>query len=360
MNIQEATRQYEQWLTAYTPLIQDDLTTKHQQMSADVFSFLRATYYRWAQGWPAVCKDLTNAPSVLAVGDLHIANFGTWRDREGRLCWGVNDFDVASPLPYTHDLTRLAVSAILAIHSNTLHLKPEDACRAILDGYTEEFGAGGQAYVLAEQHGWLRDIAVDSLKKPEPYWKKMDALPHVAEALPPSAREALENVLPAANIAYQIRHRTAGLGSLGLPRYVAIAEFEDGRVAREAKAMVPSAVVWATGQQGTLQYFYEAIMHQAVRSQDPFVQVQGLWITRRLAPDCTRVELTTLSDVGTEARLLEAMGKETANIHLGSKQSITAITQDLARRSPSWLQQAAFAMTDVVQQDWQQWKTASK
>jgi len=30
---------------------------------------------------------------VLAVGDLHVENFGTWRDAEGRLIWGVNDFD---------------------------------------------------------------------------------------------------------------------------------------------------------------------------------------------------------------------------------------------------------------------------
>ena len=52
MNINEATTQYEQWLATYTPLIQADLEEKHRQMRADVFSFLRATYYRWAQFWP--------------------------------------------------------------------------------------------------------------------------------------------------------------------------------------------------------------------------------------------------------------------------------------------------------------------
>jgi len=36
---------------------------------------------------------------VLAVGDLHVENFGTWRDAEGRLIWGVNDFDEAWRLP---------------------------------------------------------------------------------------------------------------------------------------------------------------------------------------------------------------------------------------------------------------------
>ena len=44
------------------------------------------------------------------VGDLHVENFGTWRDVEGRLVWGVNDFDEAYALPYTNDLVRLVAS----------------------------------------------------------------------------------------------------------------------------------------------------------------------------------------------------------------------------------------------------------
>jgi hypothetical protein len=47
----------------------------------------------------------------MAVGDLHLENFGIWRDAEGRLVWGVNDFDEAHPMAFTNDLVRLAVSA---------------------------------------------------------------------------------------------------------------------------------------------------------------------------------------------------------------------------------------------------------
>ena len=57
-------------------------------MRADPFVFLRATFYRWLQLWPTICGALDDAPPVLAVGDLHIENFGTWRDREGRLILG--------------------------------------------------------------------------------------------------------------------------------------------------------------------------------------------------------------------------------------------------------------------------------
>jgi uncharacterized protein (DUF2252 family) len=57
------------------------------------------------------CAQLADAPQVLAVGDLYTENFGTWRDAEGRLVWGVNDLDEAHPLPYTNDLVRLATRA---------------------------------------------------------------------------------------------------------------------------------------------------------------------------------------------------------------------------------------------------------
>src|SRR6516162_2458538 len=114
MKIKSSTRAYEAWLGERIPLIPKDLKTKHERMRQSVFAFLRATFYRWIELWPEVCSELSMAPSVLAVGDLHIENFGTWRDAEGRLIWGVNDFDETVTLPYTQDLVRLATSALLA------------------------------------------------------------------------------------------------------------------------------------------------------------------------------------------------------------------------------------------------------
>ena len=64
-------------------------------MAKGAFQFLRATYWRWAETIHDVCPELADAPQVLAVGDIHLENFGTWRDVDGRLVWGVNDFDEA-------------------------------------------------------------------------------------------------------------------------------------------------------------------------------------------------------------------------------------------------------------------------
>jgi len=122
MNIVKATAAYEVWLAKRIPLLAEDLALKHQHMREGVFPFLRATFYRWSQRWPEVSPKSAAAPEVLGVGDLHVENFGTWRDIEGRLVWGINDFDEACWLPYTCDLVRLATSAHFAISMDHLKL----------------------------------------------------------------------------------------------------------------------------------------------------------------------------------------------------------------------------------------------
>src|SRR6195256_4090455 len=150
IGIVEATARYEAWLAERIPLVKTDLEHKHRAMSAGIFPFLRATFYRWAARWRALAGDVATAPIVLAVGDLHVENFGTWRDAEGRLVWGVNDVDEAWRLPYTIDLTRLATSALLAIRAGRFALTVGESCEAILEGYRRGLEAGGRALVLAE------------------------------------------------------------------------------------------------------------------------------------------------------------------------------------------------------------------
>ncbi len=147
-------------------------------MGQDVFSFLRATFYRWMQLWPEVCANEERAPQVLAVGDLHVENFGTWRDVEGRLVWGINDFDEAYELPYTIDLVRLAASAHVAIRESRLKIAAKDACVAILAGYNRGLETGGLPFVLADEHQWLRQMVTGVLRDPIQFWKSWTACAH--------------------------------------------------------------------------------------------------------------------------------------------------------------------------------------
>ncbi len=354
MNIVKATRRYEEWLGKKIRLIPSDLDRKHAAMAADSFSFLRATFYRWMQLWAELCQECIQAPEVLGVGDLHVENFGTWRDIEGRLVWGINDFDEVWRLPYTVDLVRLAASAHLAIKGAHLAIGAKDACDAILTGYDEGLSAGGKAFVLEEHHPWLRTMMTGVLRDPEHYWAKLDALPP-APRVPESARKAIDKLLPERGLRYRVAHRIAGLGSLGRERYVAIAEFHGGQIAREAKALAPSAAAWAHGLKSAPLYYEEAL-ERSVRCRDPFVHMKGKWIVRRLGPHCSRVELSSLPRERDETRLLRCMGFETANVHLGTRRAANVILADLRARPKLWLHRAACSMVDATVHDWETWR----
>jgi hypothetical protein len=356
MNIQKATQSYERWLSKYLNLIAVDLEKKHQAMATAAFPYFRATFYRWMQLWNERPELWAATPKLLAVGDLHVENFGTWRDVEGRLVWGVNDFDEVYQLPFTIDMVRLAVSAHLAIQGSHLSIGHRDACDAILAGYSRGIDSGGGPLVLAEHHDWLRHMVTGELRDPVLFWRKMDALPTLRKAVPKSARAALERVMPEKGLVYRLVHRQAGLGSLGRERYVALAEYHGGKIAREAKALAPSACAWAGGKKTSNRIRYGEVLGSAVRCRDPFVHQEGRWIVRRLAPDCSRVELTSMPKVRDEAKLLYSMGFETANVHLGTKGAAKLIKPALKKLPEHWIHEAAEIMLTATMKDWKAWK----
>lgn len=354
MNIVKATKKYESWLGQHTPIVAPDLRRKHQEMTKKPFPFLRATFYRWLQIWPDVCPELVRAPRVLGVGDLHVENFGTWRDTDGRLVWGINDFDEAEHYPYTLDLVRLATSALLAARSKRFALRPKQAVGAILEGYTEGLQDGGRPFVLAEAHAWLRQIAENRLRDPIHFWERLDRLPTVKADPPKDAREAIEHLLPQRGLKYRLARRTGGLGSLGHMRLVAIADWRGGRIAREAKALAPASIHWLNPKHTPEASLYSLLLNQAVRCPDPYVMQRGRWVVRRFSPHCSSIDLDSLGKSRDEVRLLEAMGKETANVHLGSARR--SLLKDLGTRKGTWLIQAAEAMACATEKDFENWK----
>ncbi len=333
-------------------LVQADLARKHAAMERGAFELLRATYYRWGELWDALGGDARRAPRVLAVGDLHVENFGTWRDAEGRLVWGVNDFDEVARLPYTNDLVRLATSAVLAARGAHLSIGARRACAALLDGYHDALAAGGRPFVLAEEHRWLRRLALGRLRDPLAFWTKLEA---IAPASPPREVAArLRAALPPGSRDVRFGHRVAGLGSLGRPRWVALALHGGARVAREAKPLLPPSSSRAKPAAAASQA--ALLLARAVRVGDPWSRFDGGWLVRRLAPDCARIDLAQLDAERDEARLLHAMGAETANVHLGTRAAVAAIGADLDARPARWLESAGDAFADAVTADAKAWR----
>jgi uncharacterized protein (DUF2252 family) len=355
--IVEATRSFERWLAARARVRRDEFDYKHERMAADTFSFLRASFYRWAQLWPEELPELSDAPRVMSVGDLHVENFGTWRDAEGRLVWGINDFDEATTLPYTVDLVRLATSAGLAAAEGQLNLDLKEACAAVLAGFTGALRSGGRALVLAENDRWLRKLTTGRLRDPNVFWDRMRGLTTArAGSIPPNVSSLLLQRLPDGVARVRVARRRAGEGSLGLERLVAIGDWHGSLIAHEAKALAPSAWEWAHAAHSAGRIHYLEAIAGAVRSPDPLLEVREGWLIRRLSPDCSRIELGMLPKRRDEARLLKSMGWEAANIHLGTRGSAKAIAVDLVRRKQGWLRDAATRMARLVRADWKDWR----
>jgi len=350
LTIDQATREFESWLARQTNVVRADLRVKHRRMAGDPFTFLRATFYRWLQVFPRVCDKLLNAPRILAVGDLHLENFGTWRDAEGRLIWGINDLDEACELPYLHDLVRLATSARLALRLRHLDLSLREATDALIDGYVSSLRRDGRAVVLAERNAWLSQIAIAELHDPTTFWDELNALSSGGRDAP---QRVIRAAMPASVTQLRFARRVAGVGSLGRPRFVGVGMVGGSAVAREVKALVPSAAVWVTGKGERAEAKFQ-LLGKAPRVPDPFLSIRQGWVVRRLAPDCTKIGIDRLPRRRDHRKLLRAMGWETANLHLGAARSRT-LQNDLKRRPKRWLEDAARAMADVVLADWKAW-----
>lgn len=320
------------------------------------FQFFRATYYRWAQSWRAICGEAANAPSLLAVGDLHVDSFGTWRDVEGRLCWGVDDFDEAWPLPYTNDLIRLAASVKIARKMGLLSLKTRAACELIVEAYRETIEKRGSPIVLAEKQRHLETLGIAALKTPDHFWEKLKGRKTIGNGIPRQAKRLLERMFPIRDLQYRIVRREGGLGSLGQERFVAIAYCHGGCIAREAKRVVPAANMWLNGHVSHRQSYCQRALMRAVRSQDPYQAVIDSWLIRRLSPDSNPVKMEELCGDRDEETLLRAMGSETANVHLEDKRRVKFILADLKDRKSNWLHAAARKMARQNIEDWKDYR----
>jgi hypothetical protein len=360
MDIVKANREYERWLAKELrgSIVTKDLDRKHKKMSESAFSFLRATYWRWAETILDVCPGAATAPAVLGVGDVHLENFGTWRDQEGRVVWGVNDYDEAAEMPYLLDVIRLATSAMLASTRAQLSLK--EICTSVIDGYTRGIEAP-EPFILDRKHMWLRTrFVVDETERAK-FWQKIEAQSQEAAGKknapqPPAAwRKLFANALPEPiSLAYW--PRTAGTGSLGRPRWLGYGLWRGGPLLREGKALVPSG--WTRAQGGTAEPRLNHIARGRYRSPDPWYHATGNVLIRRLSPNNHKID-STQSDL-LHADLLWAMGRELAAAHLNDPTRRGAVRTDLETRKSRWFRDSVEAAAESVTREFAVWKKSAK
>jgi hypothetical protein len=353
MDITESTVRYEAWLRQElgAELVQGDLDRKHARMAADPFPFLRATYWRWAETILDCCPTLAKAETVLGVGDIHLENFGTWHDADGRLVWGINDYDEAAAMPWPLDLVRLATSGVLAGG------KPREVADALLQGYAAGLADPGPK-VLDQQPGPLRDAVLANPGPPgESFWQTLDAKLKASDGKPgPRWVAALQAALPPGARILHLAPRTAGTGSLGRPRWVALAEWRGGLVAREAKAVVASGWVLPPDRGHRAIRSLEAAT-SAFRVPDPWYGVADHIAVRRLSPSNRKIEVAKDPGLLLAPAMLTAMGHEIASLHRANS-AAKPLCRQLDALPGRWLKRAAEAAADMTKSDFQAWKRA--
>ena len=359
-SVVKITDDYETWMRALLPFVQEQhLQSKYQQMAksgkSGVFRFFRGTFYPWAQrvreALPALMDG--DAPIVLGVGDIHLENFGTWRDGEGRLVWGVNDIDEATTMPYTQDLVRLATSAALS----DLRIDASSAAAAILAGYRSQLTQGGRAFVVAEADRDLWHLARKQTADPYDWWEEHQKLHKVTQGADIRAAQVLlESSFPDPQVSgVEWGTREAGMGSLGRPRIVAVGYWYGSRICREAKSVLPSAWDWSTGH-GEPAVPAGSLFDSPYRAADPYARVVDQWSIRRVAPDSDKIAIDKLTSTSNQHHLLEAMGRELGNIHLASTDA-SVILHHLPR-TDEWLLDATNTMGKIVTHDQQGYAAA--
>jgi len=363
-NIFESTDAFEAWMRKRTNVSERLLKRKHRQMAAGPFPFLRSTFYRWAEQWSRVCPELAQRPDdvLLVVGDLHVANFGVWCDSRKRQVWGINDFDEACELPFTSDLVRLATSAMLAAAEAEIDVKTNRVCALLLAGYRAGLRTG-EPVLVNERHPTLVTLTRQTEEDPQTFWKKKlrakDNPSVDAGDLPRGLEDMFRaSFRPGAKLTFLAQRTPGGLGSLGRRRFTAVETRKGMHEAREAKALVPSALYWVTKQDDMPSQTATLLQH-VVRIPDPFFQVHDRWLIRQLAPDIAKIDMPQPQDkrLGLAPDLLRLMGRETANIHLGSR-----TTQDLVERLDAlehnlsgWFLAATDRMVKSVRKDHAKW-----
>ncbi|PRH84951.1 hypothetical protein C5L14_23630 [Labrys okinawensis] len=343
-SIRTSVRAYENWLKAEigADFVEGDLDEKHRKMRSSAFAFLRATYWRWAETILEICPELAEAPEVLAIGDTHLENFGTWRDSEGRLIWGANDFDDAASMPYVLDLVRLATSALLVRGRGDPPAR--EVCRAIADGYAAGL-ANPAPVVLERDHKWLRKAVLLPELERKAFWSKFDI--RTRNPIRPDYERRLRASMPDPRSECRFAPRQAGTGSLGRARFVACGEWRGGPVLREAKRLTISA--WSCRFDPKARAILaETIATGRCRAPDPHYGVKDDILVRRLSPNSRKLEVKTAADEFLSPRMLALMGHEIANCQADDPHRVPLLQADLRRRGKDWLCNAAEAAAEAM------------
>jgi uncharacterized protein (DUF2252 family) len=318
------------------------LKQKYQAMQTNAFAFLRGTCHLFYEDWPAD-TPLNETPPAWICGDLHVQNLGSYKGDNRIVYFSINDFDESALAPCTWDLARLLTSLLVAAH--TVEIKRTDAlalCRVFLEVYTDALLIGRIQVVDEERAvGVVRKLLSQVEKRHRTDFlnarttltaqgrmlringKQTRAVIEQERATVTTAIESLSTE-PTAGFfkVLDVAHRVAGVGSLGIDRYVVLVE---GRGSPNQNYLLDVKAVCSSSLQPYLKLKQPNWDWEAERSAMIRRWVQGIppallsdivmndqsYVLRELQPTEDKVNLGPLCG---KMRRLEQLVRTTASV----------------------------------------------
>jgi uncharacterized protein (DUF2252 family) len=364
---------------AFAPLMRADPTAfraKYRKMASDPHAFYRGTaclfYADVTQHDDPFVTERSGR--IWVHGDLHVENFGTYLNADGRLVFDVNDFDEAYLGSFTWDLQRFAASLALMGWQKAL---PEEQVRRLIGRYVRAYLSQVDAYresaddddfalhlsnthgpiqealvtarcrrradlldhatVLADGTRTLRDVpGVRRLGKAERN-KVVGAFERYLETIPHDKRFDRE-------LFYELRDVVGksgfGIGSAGLPAYNFLVEGFSEALDNDVLLLMKQANVPAISRfvdSADVDSYFDHEGHRTVVSQralqvhtDPLLghtTLDGVaYVVSELSPYEVDLDWSSISEPDEVAAVVDLLGRATAKIHCASDEDST---QDL-------------------------------
>jgi hypothetical protein len=234
----------------------------------------------------------------------------------------------------------------------------------MIEGYRTGLVKAEPIVISANSSAPLTKLTRDTQEEPKTFWQKQldaDENPEVDRRdLPKGLQDMFgASFRSGTGATFRKQKSPGGLGSLGRRRFTAVETTRKGVYdAREAKALVPSALYWLH-RQDRMPSQTATLLQHAIRIPDPHFQVHDRWLIRQLAPDIAKIEMPANQEdkrLALAPALLRLMGRETANIHLGSfsRADLEGRLKELDR-DERWFAAATERMTASTRSDHAAW-----
>lgn len=401
---------------AFAPLMKADPVAfrgKYRTMASDPHAFYRGTaclyYADVTADEDPFCDDRSGR--IWIHGDLHVENFGTYLNSDGRLVFDINDFDEAYLGRFTWDLQRFAASLALVGWQKAL---PEEDVRRLIGRYVRAYLAQVDDYRSSDDDDYALHLdntggaihAALVLARMQRRADQLDELTVLGDGTRTFAEgdgvrrlgkrerakvvrafEAYLDTIPSTKrfnraLFYELRDvvgRTGfGIGSAGLPAYNLLVEgfsqaLDNDVVLSMKQANIPAVSRFVDSRD--VERYFEHEGHRTAVSQralqvhtDPLLghtQLDGVgYVVSELSPYEVDLDWSGITEPADIASVVDQLGRATAKIHCASDEDSDqdlvdfqvedAITESLERRRrefTTWITDFGISYAERVRKD---------